>query len=82
MVRAASSIPANIAEGYGRGVTRDCIRFLRIARASADELESHLRVAMLGHRLASDTAEALIDQTRRVGYLIHRFAQSVERRRK
>ncbi len=82
MVRAANSIHANIAEGHGRGVTLDCVRFLKIAKSSADELESHLRVALLRHRLAEDRLDALIDHARRVGFLIHRFLESVERRRK
>ncbi len=82
MVRAAHSIPANIAEGYGRGVNLDCIRFLRIAKASADELENHLRVADLRHRLPTATIARLIDQTRRVAYLIFKFQESVEQRRK
>ncbi len=82
MVRAAKSIPANIAEGYGRGVNLDCIRFLKIAKSSCDELENHLRIALMRHRIPSDVGERLIDQTRRVGYLIFRFQESVERRRK
>ena len=82
MVRAAESIPANIAEGYGRGLTRDCLRFLKMARSSTIELESHLRVAVLARRLQEDLANPLIDQTRRVSYLIMRFKESVERRGK
>lgn len=82
MVRAANSIHANIAEGHGRGVTLDCVRFLRVAMASADELESHLRVARLRRRLPEVTLDAIIDHTRRVRFLIHRFLESVERRRK
>src|SRR5689334_20220709 len=42
LLRAVESTPANIAEGYGRGVTRDCIRFFSIARASANESENSL----------------------------------------
>ncbi|MFI5207397.1 MAG: four helix bundle protein [Gemmatimonadales bacterium] len=80
MVRAAESIPANIAEGVGRGVTRDCVRFLRMARASAAELESHLRVASLAGRLASSDADTLVDHVRRVRYLLDRFLKSVEAR--
>jgi four helix bundle protein len=39
---AASSVPANIAEGRARGRDREFAYFLRIALGSATELESHL----------------------------------------
>ncbi len=80
MVRASVSIAANIAEGYGRGLRKDGLRLLVVARASAAELESHLRVAVGGRLLAARDAEPLIQRSRSVRYLIRRFAESVERR--
>ena len=43
--RCCASIPANIAEGCGRGGGKDFARFLRIAAGSASELEYHVLLA-------------------------------------
>ncbi len=80
MRRAADSVPANIAEGYGRGVGNDCLRFLRMARSSLGELESHIRAAVLSGRLTGAEAEPIIDHVIRVRFLLVRFASSVARR--
>ncbi len=40
--RSSSSLPANIAEGYGRYYHQDNIRFCYIARGSLEETLSHL----------------------------------------
>ena len=43
--RASASIPANIAEGCGRGGNSEFSRFLRITMGSASELEYHVLLA-------------------------------------
>ena len=45
LCRAVSSIPANIAEGAGRESPRQYVRYLTIARGSAQEASVHLRLA-------------------------------------
>ena len=43
VIRSASSVPANLAEGQGRA-GRDRLHFWRIAYASAKEVDSHMRL--------------------------------------
>ena len=42
--RSAVSIPSNIAEGFGRRLPKECIRFLRISISSLFELQTQLEI--------------------------------------
>jgi len=53
--RASTSIPANIAEGCGRGTDNELGRYVRISLGSSTELEYHLLLAKdLGHLSLSE----------------------------
>ncbi len=79
MQRAAISVPANIAEGYGRGMGRDFVRFLAIARGSLSEVETYLLMAKdLGY--LDTTTYSNLNKTRaEVGRLIHGLRMSLQK---
>ncbi len=52
ILRAADSVPANIAEG-ARGTVAQRQHFYRVARGSADEVGVHLRLARRGEILST-----------------------------
>ena len=62
MRRAVVSIPSNIAEGYGRGSSKELIRFLRIALGSASELEAQVILAHKFEYLSDEQAKQLLDK--------------------
>src|SRR5438105_14728342 len=45
--RSSSRIPANVAEGYGRGHRAEYLQFLRISCGSVNELETHLLLSVM-----------------------------------
>lgn len=61
ILRCASSIPANIAEGCGKRSSKELARFAEIAIGSARELESHL-IQSHDLRLISDSQFERLDE--------------------
>lgn len=60
--RSASSIAANIAEGYGRGTRPAYASFVRIAQGSLKELETHLMLSERIGATAPGSTKALLAQ--------------------
>jgi len=74
VIRSASSVPANLAEGHGRN-GRDRTHHWRIAYASAMEVDCHLKLLCVSdavHRGKATTALQLFDEVRAMTWrLLH-----------
>jgi four helix bundle protein len=68
--RAATSIAANIAEGYGRETRGSYLHFLRIAQGSLKELETHLLIAQRVGMAPATTIDPLLQQSESVGKIL------------
>jgi four helix bundle protein len=68
--RAANSVPANIAEGFGRENRGSYQQFLRIAQGSLKELETHLLIAERVGISSSDVIRPLLADSESVGKLL------------
>lgn len=60
--RASASIPANIAEGFGRGGNVELARFLQIGMGSANEVEYHVLLAKDLGFISEDAYDRLATQ--------------------
>ncbi|WP_187971425.1 four helix bundle protein [Aquibium microcysteis] len=77
--RSATSIAANISEGYGRENKGSYLQFLRIAQGSLKELETHLIVSGRLGMLDQATEEKLLVTTENVGKMLRALIRSLEK---
>jgi len=77
MQRAAVSIPANIAEGYGRSHRGDYLHHLSIAMGSLQELDTHIEIVRRLGLLEDVALRDLRPLGDEVGRLLTRLIQSL-----
>jgi four helix bundle protein len=71
MIRAAMSVDANIVEGRGQKSDREFARYLNIAVNSANELESHLIMALDLGAIRKTDQLALLEKLIQVRKMLH-----------
>jgi len=76
---AAASVPANIAEGYGRASRKEYIQFLCIAHGSLCELETHLLMARAWQLTPPDTLDTLLRDADEVSRILKALIAKLRR---
>jgi len=77
--RAASSITANIAEGFARYHYKDKVRFYHNARGSAAEVQNFLLLAKDLQYIEWEFCQKLGNDTHQVGRMINGMIRSIDR---
>ncbi|HEV2518234.1 MAG TPA: four helix bundle protein [Devosia sp.] len=77
--RAGASIPANIAEGYGRNSKGSYVQFLRVAQGSLKELETHILLAGRLGMIETQSAEPVLASCDAVGRMLLGLLRQLER---
>ncbi len=78
--RAGVSVSANIAEGWGRGSTKDFIHFVEIGYGSLMESVSHLTIAERRSYLPEAGFTASYSEAEELARMLSGFRQGLERR--
>lgn len=80
MQRAAVSVPANIAEGYGRGTRNDYAHFIDISHGSVAELETLISLAHSRKYMSTDTCSTIEEQLDEIGKMLRSLRKSLRER--
>ncbi|MEW6497741.1 MAG: four helix bundle protein [Cyanobacteriota bacterium] len=76
--RSAASIPANIAEGYGREYRAEYIQFLRTAQGSLKELETHLILSVRVKLTTNQEIDPILSKCEALGRMLRSLIRSLQ----
>lgn len=80
--RCSSSIPANIAEGFGRNSQKEYARFINIANGSLKELETHIllsvRVEIITYNYVEWLLQMCDDEGKMIRSLLNKIQSTIE----
>jgi four helix bundle protein len=75
--RSSASVPANIAEGFGREASGSFVQFLRQAQGSLKEFETHILLAARVDLLDERTCARLLAQSEDIGRMLGALIRKV-----
>ncbi len=76
--RAAISIPANIAEGWGRGTTKNYIQFLEISRGSLYELNTLIIISFNQDYISQENCNEMENTINEIGRMLNALISKLE----
>ncbi|ARN80335.1 four helix bundle protein [Methylocystis bryophila] len=77
--RAACSVPANIAEGYGRESPGHYVNFLRNAQGSLKELETHMVLSIRVGLMREGDSELFTAKSEAIGKMLRALIRSIQK---
>jgi four helix bundle protein len=73
------SVPANIAEGYGRESSGAYVQQLRVAQGSLKEFETHIMIAARVGLLSSEISRNILGTAEEIGKMLRGLIRAIER---
>ena len=81
MRRAASSVPANIAEGQARRSKKEFLQMLGIARGSLAELETFVTLSERLNLIRSETGDSLLEECAEINRMMNGLMRALSNRK-
>jgi four helix bundle protein len=79
--RSVISVPSNIAEGQGRGSTKEFVQFLNISNGSLQEAETRLILATRLKYISSNQLNDVLDMANELGRINNGLIRSLVNKR-